>query len=326
MAAKLTKSGLTSGVVREVHVFRPTLLNEIPASVNRSPNHQGGLSDGTDWADKLGLPNPFGANGWPSIYTGDSQFLYYGGLDADNFKDQNMTQFQFEDNVTWIKGKHTVQFGFRGRTEQNNVREMQRPRAATLSTTTWTSLYDPQQSGSFHRKRIRGSGTRATDLPQQPVQSWLLLLPAEGNRIVFPGQLEGQQPFDPELGLRWDKWTPYKEKYNRLVNLDLNGITATNMQVITPGNTTMGEIPGIPPSVLNAWAARGTTWVTADQAGVPGALTPRVNGDLGPRLGVAYRLTDKFRRPWVLRHVLLDHAVVANAPEFAHQSAVESGF
>ena len=137
---RLTKSGLTSGVVREVHVFKPTLLNEFTASVNRSPNHQGGLSDGTDWADKLGLPNPFGASGWPSIYTSDSQFLYGGGWDADNFKDQNMTQFQLEDNVTWIKGKHTMQAGFRGRTEQNNVREMQQAQGSHSFGAAWPHL------------------------------------------------------------------------------------------------------------------------------------------------------------------------------------------
>ena len=95
-----------------------------------------------------------------------------------------------------------------------------------------------------------------------------------------------------DLGLRWDKWTVYKEKYDRLVNLDLNN-SATGMQVITPHNTRIESIAGIPPSVLGSWKLRGLTWMTADRVGFPGGLLPADNNNFAPRLGVAYRLTDK---------------------------------
>jgi hypothetical protein len=65
------------------------------------------------------------------------------------------------------------------------------------------------------------------------------------------------------------------------------------MEVITPGNTRMEDM-GIPAPVLEAWAARGLTWKTADQAGFTGGLTPSSNTDFGPRIGVAYRLSDRF--------------------------------
>ncbi len=293
---RLTKAGLTSGVIREVHVFKPTFLNEFTASVNRSPNHQGGLSDGTDWADKLGLPNPFGAKGWPSIYTSDSQFMYYGGWDADNFKDQNMTQFQLEDNVTWIKGKHTMQFGFRGRTEQNNVREMQQAQGSHSFYGDWTQLYDPTSQSAVP---FTGSGFASlelglpTYLSNQYNRGYFYFQQKEFG-LYFQDSWKVNSRLTLNYGLRWDKWTPYKEKYDRLVNLDLNSITATNMQVVTPYDTTMESIPGIPPAVLGAWAARGTTWTTANKAGIPGGLTPSVNSNFGPRLGAAYRLSDKF--------------------------------
>src|SRR5207247_4526103 len=58
-----------------------------------------------------------------------------------------------------------------------------------------------------------------------------------------------------DLGVRWDKWTPYSEKQNRLVNLDLDTF-ANTFQVITPKNVRMEDLPGIPPSVLSSWAAR----------------------------------------------------------------------
>ncbi len=292
----LSTFGLTSVVAREVHVFRPTLLNEFQVSANRAPNHQGQLSDSTNWADKLGLPNPFGATGWPSIYTSDSQFLYYGGWDAGNPKDQNLTQYQLDDNVTWIKGTHNFQAGFRGRTERNNVREMQQAQGSHSFYNDWTGLYDPDSQSQVP---FTGSGfaTMAVGLPtylsNQYNRGYFYFQQKEFG-LYFQDSWKVNNRLTLSYGLRWDKWTPYSEKYNRLVNLDVSAITPTNMQVITPHSAEMTSIPGVPPEVLTAWAGRGLTWTTADKAGIPGALTPSVNSDFGPRLGVAYKLTNQF--------------------------------
>jgi len=51
--------------ISESHVFSPNFLNELLVAVNRNPNGQGTLADFTDWSQKLGLPNPFGVQGWP---------------------------------------------------------------------------------------------------------------------------------------------------------------------------------------------------------------------------------------------------------------------
>src|SRR5713226_6115103 len=106
-------SAVYSTFARWNHVFSPTFLNEVQLSSHRSRNHKGTLADSTAWANKLGLPNPFGATGWPTICMSD-YFLYYGCWDADNPQDQNLTAYQVDDNVTWIKNKHTVKFGFKG--------------------------------------------------------------------------------------------------------------------------------------------------------------------------------------------------------------------
>jgi len=302
--SRLDALGLTSVVARENHVFRPTLMNEFEASVNRSPNHHGVLADFTDWGTKLGLPNPFGAKGWPTIYLCDgiagyafcgpvdSQFMYYGGWDADNPKDQKLTHFQLADNVTWVKGKHTVQAGFRGRQEYNNVREMQQAQGSHGFNNSWTGLYDPTSQAEVPFTGL-GFGTMELGL--------VTYLSNQYNRGYFYFQqrelgfyLQDSWRVTPRLtvnyGLRYDNWDPYKEKYNRLVNFDPEALSATGMHVITPHSTTLESIPGLPPSVLSSWAARGVTWTTADQAGFPGALMPSVNRDFGPRLGAAYQL------------------------------------
>src|SRR5205085_1110559 len=94
------------------------------------------------------------------------------------------------------------------------------------------------------------------------------------------------------FGLRWDKWTPYHEKYNRLLNVDFDTVTST-FQVITPGNHDIQSLPGIPPSVLASWAARGLTYATASSIGYPSSLFRGVNNNYGPRLGAAFEINHK---------------------------------
>ncbi len=277
------------------HVFTPTFLNELQVSGHRWANSTGTLADDTNWANKLGFPNPFGVTGWPTIYSGDnSPFYYYGGWDSDNRKDQHMTAYQLEDNVTWIKGKHSARFGIRARKELNNVREMQQAQGSHSFYGDWTQLYDP---ASDYYTSYTGSG----------FASMLLGLPTylsnQYNRGYFYFR---QMEFGPyfqdtwrvnsrltlNLGVRWDKWTVYKEKYDRLVNLDLANY-ATGMQVISPHNTTMESIPGVPSGVLLSWAKRGLTWKTANEAGFPSGLLPADNNNFAPRIGAAYRLTNR---------------------------------
>src|SRR5436190_957238 len=69
--------------------------------------------------------------------------FYYGSWDGDNLQNQNLTAFQIEDNVTWIKSKHTVKMGFKGRQEYNNVQELQQAEGSHSFYANWSGLYDP---------------------------------------------------------------------------------------------------------------------------------------------------------------------------------------
>ncbi|HZU25581.1 MAG TPA: TonB-dependent receptor, partial [Bryobacteraceae bacterium] len=295
------KANVFSIVAHWTHVFTPALLNELQLSANRSSNGSGTNGSNINWANKLGLPNPFGATGWPTVYTDTYNFLYYGGWDGDNHKAQNLTQYQIDDNVTWVKGKHTFKFGFKGRKEFNNVEELQQAQGSDSFYKDWTAQYDPvgQQAVAF-----TGLGFASMELGLPTYLS------NQYNRGYFYFQqkevgIYGQDTWKltPKLtlslGLRWEFWTPYKEKYNRLLNLDLNNVLSDpkSMQVILPGSTTLTSIPGVPSGVLDQWAARGLTAVSANQAHFPSALTPNVWNDIAPHVAVAYRLSDR----WVLR-------------------------
>jgi len=286
--------------VRWNHVFSPTLLNEFQASAHRSPASYGTLADDTNWGDKLGLPNPFGVTGWPTICM-DSNFLYWGCWDADNRHNQHLTAYELDDNVTWVRGRHSIKFGFKGRREYNNVRELQQAQGSHHFGSDWTALFDPvaEQAVSF-----TGDGMASlllglpTYLSNQYNRGYFYFQQTEIG-LYFHDSFRVHPRLTLELGVRWDKWTVYKEKYDRLVNIDMEAHLAdpTLMQVVTPRDTKMEDIPGIPPSVLESWKARGLTWTTAREAGLPDGLLPADNNNFAPRLGAALRLTDN----WVIR-------------------------
>src|SRR5690606_30797408 len=123
------------------HTFSPTFLNELLVGVNRSNHGQGTLADPFPFADQLGLPNPFGQTGWPTLYaSGSYPWAYW---DGDNRHDQALTAATVEDNVTWISGNHTIQFGGKFRREYNNIRELQQAQGSHTWGDTWTAQYDP---------------------------------------------------------------------------------------------------------------------------------------------------------------------------------------
>ena len=112
-------TSLYSASTQYTHMFSPTMLNELTLGLQRSTNSNGTLADNTNWANELGLPNPFGASGWPTLYT--EVFAW----DADNRKDENLTGYVVENNITRVTGRHSFKFGGKIRYEQNNVRELQ---------------------------------------------------------------------------------------------------------------------------------------------------------------------------------------------------------
>jgi hypothetical protein len=294
-----------SEYIRYNHVFSPTFLNELQLSSFRSAAHYGTLGDSTNWATKLGFPNPFGVTGWPTIYaaqsSGDptSNMFYGGGWDGDNNHHQNLTSFQIDDSVTWVKGKHTLKFGFKGRKEYNNVEELQQAEGSHDFYGSWTGLYDPSAqaqapfTGAGFASLLLGLPTNLRDQYNRGYfyfQQKEIGLYVNDTWKVSPRLTIG-------LGLRWDHWTPYHEAQNRLVSLDPTNYIG-KFQVITPGNTTLNSLPNIPSGVLGSWAAAGLTWVTANQVpGFPSALIPNYWKDFGPRLSAAYQISNK----WVIR-------------------------
>jgi carboxypeptidase family protein/TonB-dependent receptor-like protein len=273
----------------------PAWLNELLVGVNRSAVHYGTSADFTNWDSKLGLPNPFSVTGWPTLYSEEAGGAYYNygmfGWDSDNVHNQNLTSETIEDNVTWSHGKHTIQFGGRGRDEQNNVRENQQAQGSHNWGPSYTTLWSP---AAFGPTPDTGSGFAElllglpNYLSNQYNRGYFYFRQKEEG-LYFNDRLKATPRLTLSLGLRWDHWTPYSEARNRLV-VPYNPESPTTAEVISPGNISVNQIGGIPPAVLTSWSNTGLTWATANSVGYPSNLFRSVWHDFAPRLGVAYQI------------------------------------
>ncbi len=289
-----TDARVFSTVLNWNHVFSPTLLNEVRISQSRIRTKTGTLADDTDWSTALGLPNPFGATGWPTL----SGFSPFSNFDADNRGNQHLSAYQITNDGTWIKGNHSIKFGGSVRYEYNNVRELQQAQGSNSFQGKWTSLFDPAGDQEVPFTGI-GLADMVLGIPNALSNKFnrgFFYFEQQQVAAYFHDSWKVSPRLTLELGVRWDKWTAYEEKFDRLVDLDLEtALTDGLFQVVTPKNVRLADMPGVPPSVLASWAARGLTEITARELGnFPDNLVAADNNNFGPRIGAAFRLTDKF--------------------------------
>ena len=101
--------------VGEIHIFKPTLLNDVRFGFSRlvQPRiQQDNTSIGSVWP---GLPGQLGQTAVPNNYGVPSiavtNFTSTGGQ-TNLPQDRWTNHFQFTDAITWIHGPHTFKFGF----------------------------------------------------------------------------------------------------------------------------------------------------------------------------------------------------------------------
>ena len=277
----------TNVAVNYNRTISPNWLNEFLAGVLREPNHSGTSADFTNWDQKLGTPNPFSVSGWPTMYAYEATGSYFG-FDSDNNKSQHMASETIEDNVTWTHSKHTVQFGFRGRKEQNNIEELQQAQGNygwdPAYSTNWSSASQgpTTDTGSGFAELLLGT----PDYMAAQFNRGYFYFRQTQLGLYVDDKIKVSPRLTLTLGLRWDYFTPYSEARNRIV---LPYAADQKFAVLTPGSIPMTAL-GAPSSALAAWAATGLTWQTANSAGYPSALFNQVHHDFAPRLGIAYQL------------------------------------
>ena len=260
--------------ISETHVFRPTLVNEFRFGYNQINSHRLPPYANTDVSGSLGLagvPYQPGIGGLPSISFSNDGLATIGSSDFLPSIEKQYS-YVFNDNLTWVKGKHSLRFGTEIRIEKFTIFQPSSPR------------------GSFT------FGPDFTDNPGAPgtggedFASFLLGLPDSGGQIVnlhnvqyhrnifaFYAQDDIQltKRFTLNIGLRYEMYRPITANNNEQGTFDF----ATESLILPKGQT--AQLTPFLSTIIPVQATASSGLISPDDT------------DAAPRIGFAYRITDK---------------------------------
>jgi len=101
--------------LNDTHMFSPTVVNTLTIGAHRltHPEHDITVQPfGQNWGDKLGgavKNNPGYNTGFPQVtFSNDNYYSW----DSSKLWDEYHTVYGLDDNLTWVKGNHSLKFGY----------------------------------------------------------------------------------------------------------------------------------------------------------------------------------------------------------------------
>jgi hypothetical protein len=239
----------------ETHLFSGNLINELRAGT--TDFHFGFLpvGFGTDQNKALGIPGAGGittANGISLIGGGNGFYIEYLGDFGQYVITQKTTELA--DSVTWLRGNHSFKFG--GTLMKRDLSQQRTNIGKGFYFFRDAFGFSPGYTGyevaDMLAAKTNFTATGEPGYVPRDAISWEDAVFAQDDWHVNP-------KLTLNLGMRWDLFTPYYEKNNKLANYD----PAT-------GRLLVAGVNGVSRSTLNT------------------------NYDnFGPRLGFNYLITDK---------------------------------
>jgi hypothetical protein len=271
-----------------VHTFSPTFFSETIVSFKRN-EWFGGEVEGTNWPDKLGLPNPFNTTRWPQINTlGLGNFGYI----TNDTKKNHENYIVLDENFTKIKGKHELLFGAHLRRDYLNILAQQRWPAPQLNfDTSATALYDSVNSTAASPAAVPFTGANLANFylgyaryANTLGHSFYYLRDAEYAPYI-QDNWKVTSRLTVNAGLRWEHWAPYHEK-----NGDNIGFSRQQDAVVLSSSLNSFYNLGYTyPSLVNQFQSMGIKFISTQQAGLPQDQVYSRWKNFGPRAGFAYR-------------------------------------
>jgi hypothetical protein len=218
------------------------------------------------------LVNQFTRNGYPNISLGT-----YQGMGTNRLVNYSANDaYSLQPNLNWVVGRHFLKFGFETRRYNDNTLNPGLAAGAYTFDKNWTQAVS-------NRADAASGNEFATFLLGYPTSAYVdrNIDPAFVHYYYagfFQDDWKLTNRLTVNLGLRWDYETPAYERYDRMVRgLDFNAASPIASQV-------------------SGLSLKGTV-LFANSKGQPrGAFVPDRN-NFAPRIGVAYRLREK----WVIR-------------------------
>ena len=228
------------------HNFSPTTLNHVIGSFSRNSNQTNPFfAYGTDLTSGIdGVSPPPADYGPPTL-----SFTNFSSLtDANAVRTVNQTT-GVTDTLTLIRGTHSITAGGGYRRMQINQHTDQN----TRGTFTFTGL---ETSEFVNGLPAANTGNDFADfLLGYPYASSVTADRSDYYRAYALNAFVSddwhlRDNLTITAGLRYEFFSPYSEKYNRLVNLEVPAYFASQPTAVTPGTLTPGT-PGVPSGMVN---------------------------------------------------------------------------
>ena len=255
----------------EVHLFRPTLINEFRLGYNRINSHRYQINSNENISAQLNFPNvPYGPNngGLPNITFGDGTAGIGSSTYLPSIEKQN--SFVFTDNLTWIRGRHSVKFGTEIRMEQFTIFQPAEARGALGFSNGFTdNPAAPGTGGSSFATMLLGvaDGGGITSLHN-----------IDYRRQIYAGfaqdDWKASERLTVNLGLRYELFSTVKEHNNE------------------EGTFVFGPNAMLVPSGQNEPLTQLLAASIPIEHGSRGLISPDLN-NFAPRIGFAFRASDK---------------------------------
>jgi outer membrane receptor protein involved in Fe transport len=251
----------------DTHVFTPTLINEFRIGLTRTTNNQVSDRAGTNWAAKYGIPgttNDLALAGFPKFsITGYETF----GDSTTNPIRYVVNNFNWNDVLTWNKGRHTIRAG-------GDILHVQ--------------YYQPTNSNFNGTLTFNGknSGNGVADFLLGYTSSTSRKIGTVTNHIYaanYGAFIQDDYKIHPNLtlnlGLRYEVQSMPYEKYGQMSNY-IPGLR----KVILASAITVPDLNG-------TVAAAGLTGLVglASDNGIPKSLVNNNYDNFAPRVGFAWR-------------------------------------
>jgi Carboxypeptidase regulatory-like domain len=255
-------------------IIRANLYNHTTVSFDRWVLPANPVSAGQHWVSRLGLVGPIeDTGGAPRVYLNSPNIPYSHYGESDQVAEGCIAnRWQFLDDITWVKGKHTLQAGFEYRHHQfpfiGNPNVTGTYNFSSAETGGWdsngnllTATGDPV--ASFLLGQVDNANFNVTTLRhllnEQYISPW------------FNDQFKVTKDLTLTLGLRFDYQGCLSESHGNLSTFDPN----------TP-NPGAGGIMG---AIIFAGHGSGRTGLKCFEQPPKDAW--------GPRVGFAYRIKEK---------------------------------
>lgn len=252
--------------IAEDWTVSPTVLNHFLAGYGRQINPSTSKHVGENGAAALGISGLAGYN-YPEIngLGGDRVSIPTLGYQADDMGAGNA--WEILDTLSWIRGKHSLKFGFDYRWNGLNWRTNTGPGQFTFSSDI-TGQPNFNQTGLGFASMLLGQVTSASVPVSTPTSSQF---PSYGAFVQDDWKVSPRLTVN--IGMRWDYQPQGTEKYDRLHNF--------NPALTDPKY-------GMPGAIEFAGSGPG-------RDGKRTFYSNCLNCGWGPRLGFAYQLPDTFK-------------------------------